>query len=212
LTRVGPTTSQGQTHRVALVCRPQLLRLGLERLLEENGFAVTAHHTPFTPPVPAAAAVLCERGLGDLESVCAQARGVLAEELVVVFSRPTPAALLECLAGGALGFAAEHDGPDELIAAVRAASAGEYHVAPGMLALLLDWHRAQRRSRTERTHARDRDLLGLLAGGATTAEIAARLGIAPKTVRNRTSLLYRRLGVRSRAEAARVAEERGLLD
>jgi len=38
------------------------------------------------------------------------------------------------------------------------------------------------------------------------------MGIAPKTVRNRSSLLYRRLGVRSRAQAVRIAEERGLLD
>ncbi len=36
--------------------------------------------------------------------------------------------------------------------------------------------------------------------------------VSPKTVRNRSSLLYRRLGVRSRAQAVRVAEERGLLD
>jgi DNA-binding NarL/FixJ family response regulator len=81
-----------------------------------------------------------------------------------------------------------------------------------MLALLLDWHRAERRPAEERARKRDRDLLGLLAAGASTRAIAARLGIAPKTVRNRASLLYRRLGVRSRAEAARVAEERGLLD
>jgi DNA-binding NarL/FixJ family response regulator len=188
------------------------LRLGLERLLEENGFAVTSHHQPFTPPVPAAVGVLSERELGDLEGICREARGTLAGELVVIFSTPTPAALLECLSAGARGFAGEHDGPAELIAAVRAAAAGEYYVAPGMLTLLLDWHRAERRPRKERTRERDRDLLGLLAGGAGTSEIAARLGIAPKTVRNRTSLLYRRLGVRSRAEAARVAEERGLLD
>jgi DNA-binding NarL/FixJ family response regulator len=209
---VGSTASQGETHRVALVCSPQLLRLGLERLLEENGFAVTSHDSPFTPPVPAAVGVLCERELGDLEALCAETRATLADELVVVFSTPTPAALFECLAGGARGFAAEHDGPNELIDAVRAAASGEYYVAPGMLTLLLDWHRAQRRPRTERTREQDHDLLGLLTGGASTTEIAARLGIAPKTVRNRTSMLYRRLGVRSRAEAARVAEERGLLD
>ena len=129
-----------------------------------------------------------------------------------MFRRPTPEAMLECLTAGVLGFAAEHDGPGELIAAVRAANAGEYHVAPGMLALLLDWHRAQRRPRSERARDRDRDLLGLLAAGASTTAIADRLGIAPKTVRNRTSLLYRRLGVRSRGEAARIAEERSLLD
>ena len=78
--------------------------------------------------------------------------------------------------------------------------------------LAMDWHRAKRRSQGERSRARDRDLLALLAAGRTTDEIAERLGIAPKTVRNRTSLLYRRLGVRSRAQAAIVAEERGLLD
>jgi DNA-binding NarL/FixJ family response regulator len=81
-----------------------------------------------------------------------------------------------------------------------------------MLGLLLDWHREQRRPREEQARERDRDLLGLLAAGASTAAIADRLGVAPKTVRNRSSLLYRRLGVRSRAGAVTVAEERGLLD
>jgi DNA-binding NarL/FixJ family response regulator len=130
---------------------------------------------------------------------------------VVVFRRPTPEAMLECLSAGARGFAAEHDAPAELIAATRAAARSEYHVSAGMLSLLLDWHRSQRLPREKRARARDQDLLGLLAAGAGTSAIADRLGIAPKTVRNRSSLLYRRLGVRSRAEAARVAEERGLL-
>jgi DNA-binding NarL/FixJ family response regulator len=201
-----------QTFRVALVCRPQLLRLGLERLLAGDGFEVIAHPVPFTPPVPAAVAVLCERELGDLEAVCAEARGRLAHELVMVFRRPTAEALLECLAGGVRGFAAEHDPPADLLGAVRAAAAAEYHLSSGTLGLLLDWHRMQRRPQDERTRARDRDLLSLLAAGATTSAIAERLGIAPKTVRNRTSLLYRRLGVRSRQEAVVVAEERGLLD
>jgi DNA-binding NarL/FixJ family response regulator len=205
-------TGQGEALRVALVCRPQLLRLGLERLLADSGFAVTSNPTPFTPPVPADAAVLSDRELGDLDEVCGEALGTLARELVVVFGRPAPEAMLECLAAGARCFAAEHDGPRELIAAVHAAAAGEYHVSPAMLALLLDWQRAQRSPRAERARRRDRDLLGLLAAGASTSTIAAQLGIAPKTVRNRSSLLYRRLGVRSRAEAARLADERRLLD
>jgi two-component system, NarL family, nitrate/nitrite response regulator NarL len=198
--------------RIALVCRPQLLRLGLERLLGDAGFAVVSDEVLFTPPVPTAVGVLSERGLGDLETVCSEARGMLAHELVVVLSRPRPEALLECLGAGVRGFTAEHDGPAELLEAVRAAARGEYHVAPGMLALLLDWHRARRLPRDELARRRDRDLLGLLAAGTSTHGIAARMGISPKTVRNRASLLYRRLGVRSRAEAARLAEERGLLD
>jgi transposase len=46
----------------------------------------------------------------------------------------------------------------------------------------------------------------------TGAEIAELLGIAPKTVRNRSSQLYRALGVRSRRDAIEAAERRGLLD
>ena len=79
---------------------------------------------------------------------------------------------------------------------------------PSLLGLLLALHRAERSGAPDA----DRELLGLLAGGRPSAEIAAVLGISPKTVRNRSSLLYRRLGVRSRAQAIEVAERRGLLD
>lgn len=48
----------------------------------------------------------------------------------------------------------------------------------------------------------DADLLSLLAKGRTNKEIAAELGLAEKTVRNRLSILYRRLGVGNRTEAA----------
>src|SRR5262249_44958136 len=133
-------------------------------------------------------------------------------ELVVVLARPAPEAVLAGLNSGVRGFTSELEGPADLVAAVRAAAVGNYHVAPGLLGLLLDWHRVQRGQRDERARARDRDLLGLRSAGASTNATAARLGIAPKTVRNRASLLYRRLGVHSRGEAAKVAEERGLLD
>jgi DNA-binding NarL/FixJ family response regulator len=210
---MGKDAPRAHEPAVALVCRAELLRLGLERLLGEAGYEVASHPTVFAPPAPATVGILCEReARGDLERICAEAQGTLADGLVVVFRAPVPELVLDVLGAGARGFVAEHDAPTDLVAAVQAVAAGEYHLAPGMLALLLDWHRAQRRPRDERALERDRDLLGLLAAGASTSAIAARLGIAPKTVRNRASLLYRRLGVRSRAEAARVADERGLLD
>ena len=81
------------------------------------------------------------------------------------------------------------------------------YLTPALLGLLLALHRAQRTAPNA-----DRALLRLLAGGRPTAEIAGVLGIAPKTVRNRASRLYRRLGVRSRAQAVEAAERRGLLD
>ncbi len=57
---------------------------------------------------------------------------------------------------------------------------------------------------------REREVVGLIAGGATNKEIAARLHLSPHTVKDHTSALYRKLGVRNRAEAVRRAERLGL--
>ncbi len=57
---------------------------------------------------------------------------------------------------------------------------------------------------------REREVLGLLARGATNKEIAARLYLSPHTVKDHTSAVYRKLNVRNRAEAVRRAERLGL--
>ncbi len=57
---------------------------------------------------------------------------------------------------------------------------------------------------------REREVLGLLATGATNREIAARLHLSPHTVKEHTSSLYRKLEVRNRAEAVQRAERLGL--
>jgi len=57
---------------------------------------------------------------------------------------------------------------------------------------------------------REREVLELIADGATNPEIAERLFLSPHTVKDYTSSLYRKLGVRNRAEAARRAEQLGL--
>ncbi|MCK9249560.1 MAG: response regulator transcription factor [Solirubrobacteraceae bacterium] len=58
---------------------------------------------------------------------------------------------------------------------------------------------------------REREILGLVATGATNPEIAKRLHLSPHTVKEHTSSLYRKLEVRNRAEAVRVADQLGLL-
>jgi DNA-binding NarL/FixJ family response regulator len=59
--------------------------------------------------------------------------------------------------------------------------------------------------------AREREILGLIATGATNPEIAKTLHLSPHTVKEHTSALYRKLEVRNRAEAVRTADQRGLL-
>ena len=53
---------------------------------------------------------------------------------------------------------------------------------------------------------REREVLSLMAGGATNKEIADRLFLSPHTVKDHTSALYRKLGVRNRVEAVQRAE------
>ncbi|EPL03479.1 helix-turn-helix transcriptional regulator [Pseudomonas sp. CF161] len=58
--------------------------------------------------------------------------------------------------------------------------------------------------------ARERDVLGLICEGLADKEIAARLNLAPNTVRNHVATVYSKLAVHSRSEAIVWARERGL--
>ncbi|HVD57750.1 MAG TPA: response regulator transcription factor [Thermoleophilaceae bacterium] len=57
---------------------------------------------------------------------------------------------------------------------------------------------------------REREVLSLMASGATNKEIADRLFLSPHTIKEHTSALYRKLNVRNRAEAVQRAERLGL--
>ena len=58
---------------------------------------------------------------------------------------------------------------------------------------------------------REREVLEAIASGATNREIAGSLYLSPHTVKEHTSTLYRKLGVRNRAEAVQKAQRLGLI-
>ena len=58
---------------------------------------------------------------------------------------------------------------------------------------------------------REREVLALMAAGSTNPEIAAALHLSPHTVKEHTSSVYRKLGVRNRIEAVQRAQRLGLL-
>jgi two-component system response regulator DesR len=58
---------------------------------------------------------------------------------------------------------------------------------------------------------REREVLDLIAGGATNREIAERLFLSPHTVKEHTSAVYRKLQARNRADAVQRAQRIGLL-
>ncbi len=58
--------------------------------------------------------------------------------------------------------------------------------------------------------ARERQIVELMAHGSTNGEIAGELHLSPHTIKDHASAMYRKLGVRNRAEAVRRAERLGL--
>jgi two-component system response regulator DesR len=101
-------------------------------------------------------------------------------------------------AAGASGFVSKDSSAAAVASAVRAVGEGRTVFARSP------------REPTAPLSARERDVLGLMAGGATNREIAAALHLSPHTVKEHTGKLYRKLGVRNRAEAVRRAERLGL--
>jgi DNA-binding NarL/FixJ family response regulator len=136
----------------------------------------------------ASGAEICERLLRE--------RPELRVLLISGAGRISPAAAREC---GAAGFIPKDWPAPDIARAVRMVARGmsvfEETAEPPAAEL----------------SERERDVLRGIASGATNREIGAELHLSPHTVKEHTSAVYRKLGVRNRAEAVRRAQRLGLL-
>ncbi|MER6789772.1 response regulator transcription factor [Streptomyces sp. NPDC000658] len=122
------------------------------------------------------------------------------------------------LRAGAGGFLLEDATSDELIAAVRVVAVGDAAITPRLTRALIDTVRHDRTPRpAERAVGadaftqRERDVLAAVASGWSNAEIAARLSIAPTTVKSHVSHILAKIGARARVQAVSFAYEYGLV-
>ncbi|MBW0088141.1 response regulator transcription factor [Pseudonocardia sp. KRD-184] len=108
---------------------------------------------------------------------------------------------------GARGYVTKECLEDELIGAVRRVMED-----PDFVSFRPVGQRSSgaRRGATDALSAREVEVLALLASGMTNAEIADQLFLSSRTVESHRGALQRKLGVRSRAELARVARDVGL--
>ena len=141
--------------------------------------------------------------------VCRRVRHADAgTQVVIVTTFGDPAYVDAALAAGASGFLLKDSGPSLLVAAVRAAAAGDALVSPELTVDLLARHSA--RGRVDEAAAelvatlteREREIAVLVAGGATNAELAERLVISLGTVKTHVTNVARRLQARNRVESA----------
>ncbi|HSQ04264.1 MAG TPA: response regulator transcription factor, partial [Burkholderiales bacterium] len=125
--------------------------------------------------------------------------------------------LLECLKAGARGYLLKNIETDYLVDAIRRAARGEAVVAPRMTGKLVAGLQSGGResagttaSEREKISPREREILVLLARGASNKEMARDLGLAESTVKIHIQNILRKLNLSSRVQAAVYAVESGI--
>jgi DNA-binding NarL/FixJ family response regulator len=128
--------------------------------------------------------------------------------IVVLASRPTAAQCTQMLSFGATGCLSKETAASDIATAIHLASCG-VHVLPRSAAAGGDVGRVGMRG-AELTE-REAEVLELLQDGRTNAEIGEELSIGIETVRTHARNVYRKLGVPSRRELARMAQQEAVV-
>jgi DNA-binding NarL/FixJ family response regulator len=134
--------------------------------------------------------------------------------VLVVTMYEDDVSLYAALEAGARGYVLKGARKAELVRAIRAVASGELIMAPAVAARVL--RRIAQGGQADAATAfptlteREREVLDLVAGHLTNPEIARRLQLSEKTVRNHVSNVLTKLDVATRAEAVTLARDAGL--
>jgi len=135
-------------------------------------------------------------------------RAVEAPPYVLVLTNyDSDSDILTAVEAGASGYLLKDSPPHELIAAVRAAAAGESALAPVIASRLLDRMRAPQISLS----SREIQVLELVAAGRSNTEVADELFISETTVKSHLAHIFSKLNVTSRTGAVSAARGQGIL-
>jgi DNA-binding NarL/FixJ family response regulator len=124
--------------------------------------------------------------------------------------------LFAAIKAGAIGYVLKDASMPQIVEALRAARRGEGFLSPGLVTRVLDeFNRTDRIVRGQREifaqlTRRETEVLELLAGGMSNRQIAQRLFLSDKTVRNHISVILGKLHANDRTEAALIAARHGL--
>ena len=125
-----------------------------------------------------------------------------------------PEYLLYTLRGGAAGYVLKNSTPEQLRQAVHEVANGGTYIHPSMTELLAK-HIGDSDSHSpsfQQLNARELETLQLIAHGFTNKEIAERMFLSVKTVEAHRSKIYKKLGLKTRADAVNYAIKHKLLE
>ncbi len=156
---------------------------------------------------------LAMAGVDGVEVIQALARTHPGVPVVALTMHADAARVRAALRAGAAGYLLKGADAQAIARAVQAAASGhlvlDHQVGGGVVAPFAGRDQVATAAFPELT-PREGDVLGLIALGCRNHEIARRLGLAEKTVRNLTSSVLVKLGVPDRTAAALRAKEAGL--
>ena len=143
-------------------------------------------------------------GIGATEQIAALPD---PPRVLILTTYDTDADILAAVEAGAAGYLLKDAPPEELLAAVRTAAAGQSALAPAVALRLMDRMRSPGRALS----AREIDVLTQVAAGLSNQQIARELFISEATVKSHLVHIYTKLGVDSRTAAAAEAAKQGLI-
>lgn len=207
--------------RVLLVDDQRMVREALRAILDragdiavvaetDNGATALALAREFEPDV-----VVMEMSLKRMSGIEATRRMLAHNPRIRVLGLSALAerrTVLQMLEAGARGFIATSAGCEELLRGIRALARGESYLYADAAAALVDRLRSDpsQQRRKDALGRREREVLQLLAGGSTSAQIAAKLDITTGTVEVHRRNIMRKLDLHKVAELTRYAIREGL--
>jgi DNA-binding NarL/FixJ family response regulator len=201
-----------------------IVRQGLRHLLEaepdvkivgeaEDGLQAVQLAEKFKPRVLVVDIMM--PGLNGLEVLRQVKERCPATSSIVLSMQSADVYVVEALKSGALGYVLKETGPSELANAVRQVIAGKRYLSPRLSERLIDVLLQTSEELTldpyETLTNREREILQMAAEGMTTAAIAKRLSISPRTAELHRGRMMDKLGLNNQTELIRYALKRGIL-
>lgn len=209
--------------RVMIVDDHRVVREGLRMALEvEEDIEVVAEAGDGSEAVAKAQDVRPDLILMDVAmptmsgiDACHEIKDLLPDTRVVMLTASAAEeSVTEALLAGAHGYVLKAAGRDDLLQAIRAVARGESILDPSVTKIVTERFSRlvgqEKQRELDLLTPREKEVLGLVADGATNKEVAGRLVISEYTARNTVSNILGKLGLRTRSELVRWALEHGL--
>jgi two-component system, NarL family, response regulator DegU len=211
------------TIRLLLADDHRMLREGLRRSMTDEGFEVVGEAEngeeavrlveDLQPDVVLMDVTMPEMGGVDATRIIRQEGG--PTRVIMLTMHADKDVLADAIRAGASGYLVKDCSTDEVAEAVRIAAKGEMALSPALAATMLDEVRRLDAPATPEDDRvitkREEEVLQLIADGCSTPEVAERLYISQKTVKNHLASIYQKLDARDRTQAVLQAVRMGIV-